>query len=42
MTAFWLLGLVIGLFGVLVWAIEYDARHGWKDIRNSCLNEFDK
>jgi hypothetical protein len=42
MTLIGFLGLGIALFTVLVWAIEYDARHGWKEVRDSCLNEFDK
>jgi hypothetical protein len=42
MTAIGFLGLGIALFAVLIWAIEYDARHGWKEVRESCLNEFDK
>lgn len=42
MTAIGLVGLGVGLFALLVWAINYDSTHGWKDIRDSCLNEFDK
>lgn len=41
MSAIGLLGLATGLFAFLIWVIDYDARHGWKDIHDSCLNEFD-
>jgi chitinase len=42
MGAFWLVGLAIGLFGVFIWAVNYDAKHGWKEYSNPYSNEFDK
>ena len=41
MSAIGLLGLASGLFAFLIWVIDYDARHGWKEVRDSCSNEFD-
>ena len=41
MTAIGFLALATGIFALFVWVIDYDARNGWKDFRDSCSNEFD-
>ena len=38
----WLVGASLSILGILVWVIDYDATHGWKEFTDSYSNEFDK